>query len=102
MTSEFFLDRATGGRGGWDAEKLSKDTVCGCLWDTGLLWRGFGAGGGFLLPFFTSDAAPMVSSSSDSAISNDVLGDSAWVWCEGSINDCRDIDEVSVLLLLSN
>lgn len=41
----------------------------------------------------------MLSSSSDSAISNEVLGDSACVCCDDSNNDCRDMDEVSVLLL---
>jgi hypothetical protein len=91
------------GRGaGSDTEKLSNDTVCGCLAVTSLPWRCFGAGGGFFLPFFTSETRPMLSSSSDSAMSRDVLGDSGCAWCAASSSDCRDIDEVSVLLLLSN
>jgi hypothetical protein len=102
LTSELSLGRVTGGTGGSEAEKLSKDTVCGCLAVTSLPWRCFGAGGGFFLPFLTSDTSPILSSSSDSAISNDVLGDSGCVCCDDSNNDCRDIDEVSVLLLLSN
>jgi len=44
----------------------------------------------------------MLSSSSDSAISYDVLGDSGCISCGCSNIDCRDIDDVSVLLLLSN
>jgi hypothetical protein len=78
-----------GDGGGCDTEKLSNGTVCGCRGETSL-------------PFFTSDTSPMLSSSSDSAISKEVRGDSVWVWCGGSNSDCRDIDEVSVLLLLSN
>ena len=102
LTSELSLDRVTGEGAISDAEKLSKDTVCGCLGVTSLPWRCFGAGGGFFFPFFTSDTSPILSSSSDSAISYDVLGDSGCVSCGGSNNDCRDIDDVSVLLLLSN
>lgn len=79
LKSELSRDRVMGEGAGCDAEKLSKDTVCGCLDETSLPWRCFGAGGGFFLPFFTSDTSPMLSSSSDSAISNDVLGDSACV-----------------------
>lgn len=102
LTSEFSLDRVAGGGTGSDAEKLSKDTVWGCLGVTSLPWRCFGAGGGFFLPFFTSETSPMSSSSSESTTSMDVLGDSWCVCCADSNNDCRDIDEVSVLLLLSN
>jgi hypothetical protein len=102
LTSELSLGRVMGDEGDCDAEKLSKGTVCGCLGETSLPWRCFGAGGGFFLPFFTSDTSPMLSSSSDSAISNDVRGDSACVWCGDSTSDCRDTEEVSVLLLLSN
>lgn len=76
LASEFSLDLVVGGGTGSDAEKLSNDTVCGCLGATSLPWRCFGAGGGFFLPFFTSDTSPMSSSSSESATSKDVLGDS--------------------------
>lgn len=102
LTSEFSLDLAAGAGAGSEAEKLSKDTTWGCLGATSLPWRCFGAGGGFFLPFFTSDTRPMLSSSSDSAPSYDVLGDSGCVSCGCSNNDCRDTDDVSVLLLLSN
>jgi hypothetical protein len=43
----------------------------------------------------------MLSSSSESAMSTDVRGDSACSSCGCSKIDCRDIEEVSVLLLLS-
>jgi hypothetical protein len=102
LTPELSRDRVIGDGGGCDTEKLSKGTVCGCRGETSLPWRCFGAGGGFFLPFFTSDTRPMLSSSSDSAISKDVRGDSVCVWCDCSNSDCRDTDEVSVLLLLSN
>lgn len=102
LTSELSLGCVKGDGAGSDAVKLSNDTVCGCREVTSLPWRCLGAGGGFFLPFFTSDTRPMLSSSSDSGISKDVLGDSGCVCCGGSNNDCRDIDEVSVLLLLSN
>jgi hypothetical protein len=83
------------------AAKLSNDTVWGCLWTTSFPCRCFGAGGGFFFPFFTSDTSPMLSSSSESAMSTDVRGDSACSSCGCSKIDCRDIEEVSVLLLLS-
>jgi hypothetical protein len=69
LTSELSLDCEMAGGGFPDAEKLSKGTVCGCLCVTSLPWRCFGAGGGFFLPFFTSETSPILSSSSDSAIS---------------------------------
>lgn len=87
LTSEFSLDLGVGGGIGSEAEKLSKETTCGCLGVTSLPWRCFGAGGGFFLPFLTSDTSPMSSSSSDSATSIDVLGDSGCVCCEDSNND---------------
>jgi hypothetical protein len=102
LTSELSLDFVMGDGAGFDAAKLSKDTVCGCLGMTSLPWRCFGAGGGFFFPFLTSDTSPMSSSSSDSAISYDVLGDSVDISCGCSKMDCRDMDDVSVLLLLSN
>ena len=100
--SELSLGRVTGEGAGSDAAKPSKDTTCGWRCVTSLPWRCFGAGGGFFLPFFTSDTSPMSSSPLDSAISYDVRGESACVSGGGSNKDWRDIDEVSVLLLLSN
>jgi hypothetical protein len=102
LTSELSLDRVMGDGEGSDTEKLSNETVCGCLCVTSLPCRCFGAGGGFLLLFLPSETSPVCSSSSDSAISYDVRGDSGCAACGGSDIDCRDIDEVSVLLLLSN
>lgn len=101
FTSELSVLRMERGGDGPVASKLSKGTTCGCLDVTGFPCRGFGAGGGFFLPFFTSDTSPMLSSSSDWAMSTDVRGDSACMSCECSKMDCRDVDEVSVLLLLS-
>lgn len=103
--SELSVRLIAGGEGacaGSVAAKLSKDTVCGCLGATSFPCRCLGAGGGFFLPFFTSDTSPILSSSSDPAISTDVRGESACVSCGGSNSDCREIDEVSVLLLVSN
>jgi hypothetical protein len=100
--SELSLARVTGDDAGSVATKLSNDTICGCLGVTSFPCRCFGAGGGFFFPFRTSDTSPMLSTSSDSAISYDVLGDSGCVSWGGSNNDCRDVEEVSVLLLLSN
>jgi hypothetical protein len=100
--SELSLERVTGEGAGSDAAKLSKDTTCGCRGVTSLPWRCLGAGGGFFLPFFTSDTSPMSSSPLDSAISYDVRGDSVCISIGCSNKDCRDIDDVSVLLLLSN
>lgn len=101
LTSELSLERVMGGGAGSVAEKLSKDTTWGCLGMTSLPWRCLGAGGGFFLPFFTSDTSPMLSSSSDSALSYDVLGDSGWASGGCSKRECRDTDDVSVLLPLS-
>jgi hypothetical protein len=69
LTSELSLGRVMAGGSISDAEKVSKDTVCGCLCVTSFPWRCLGAGGGFFLPFFTSETSPILSSSSDSAIS---------------------------------
>lgn len=102
FTSELFLDRGVGTGAGSVAMKLSNETTCGCLGVTSLPCRCLGAGGGFFLPFFTSDTRPMLSSSSDSGISYDVRGVSWCVSCADSYSDWRDIDEVSVLLPLSN
>lgn len=102
LTSELSLDLEVGAGAGSEATKLSNETICGCLGVTSLPCRCFGAGGGFFLPFFTSDTRPMLSSSSDSGISYDVLGVSWCISCGGSYNDWRDIDEVSVLLPLSS
>lgn len=102
FVSELSLARVMGDGAGSVAAKLSNDTICGCLGVTSFPCRCFGAGGGFFFPFLTSDTSPMLSSSSDSAISYEVLGDSECVPCGVSNSDCRDIEEVSVLLLLSN
>jgi hypothetical protein len=91
-----------GGGAGSVAEKVSNETVCGCLCVTNFPWRCLGAGGGFFLPFFTSDTNPMLSSSPESAMSTEVRGESVCISCGGSNNDCREIEEVSVLLLVSN
>ena len=99
FTSELSRGCVTGEGAGSDAAKLSNDTVCGCLGMTSFPCRCFGAGGGFFFPFLTSDTSPMLSSSSDSGISYDVLGDSMCVSCGDSKVDCREMDEVSVLLL---
>ena len=100
--SELSARRMTGGNAGSVAVKLSNETICGCLCVTSLPCRCFGVGGGFFLPLFTSDANLMLSSSSDSGVSTDVCGDSLCASCGCSKIDCRDTDEVSVLLLLSN
>jgi hypothetical protein len=102
LMSESSVSRAMGSGGGSDAEKLSNETVCGCLCVTSLPCRCFGAGGGCFFPFLPSATSLVFSSSSDSAISYDVRGDSGCISCGGSDIDCRDIDDVSVLLLLSN
>jgi hypothetical protein len=85
------------------ALKSSKETTCGVRDVTGLPCRCRGGGGFFFSfsGFFTSSRGPTLSSS-DAAISSDVCGDSSCGSWTGSKMDCRDIDEVSVLLLLSN
>ena len=100
--SELSARRITGGNAGSVAVKLSKETVCGCLCVTSFPWRCFGVGGGFLLALFASELDLMLSSSSDSGVSTDVCGDSSCVSCGCSKIDCRDTEDVSVLLLLSN
>jgi hypothetical protein len=102
FVSELSVRPITGGGVGSVAAKLSNDTVCGCLCVTSFPCRCLGAGGGFFLPFITSETKPMLSSSSESTISTDVRGESAWVSCRGSNSDCRETEEVSVLLLVSN
>lgn len=102
FVSELSVRLIGGGGVGSVAAKLSKDTVCGCLCVTSFPCRCLGAGGGFFLPFFTSETSPMLSSSSESAISTDVRGESAWDSCMGSNSDCRETEDVSVLLLVSN
>jgi hypothetical protein len=102
FVSELSVRLMTGGGAVSATAKLSNGTVCGCLCVTSFPCRCLGAGGGFFLPFFTSDTKPMLSSSSDSAMSTDVRGESACVSCGGSNSDCREVEEVSVLLLVSN
>jgi hypothetical protein len=80
--------------------KSAKDTVCGVLAVTSFPCRCFG-GGGFFFGLRLSLTRPALSSSSsDREISYDVRGVSCTSWT-GSNSDCREIDEVSVLLLLS-
>ena len=57
-------------------------------------------GGGFFLPGVedVKSVANTLLSSPGSDISCDVRGDSAWASCIASKIDCRDNDEVSVLL----
>lgn len=81
------------------AEKSSKETVCGVRSFTSFPWRCRGAGGGFFFSFRTSPPIRLLCSSSESAISYDVRGDSGWESCVASKIDCRDMEEVSVLLL---
>jgi hypothetical protein len=84
------------------AEKSSKDTVCGVLSFTSFPWRCLGAGGGFFFSFLgTSARIRPTCSSSDAAMSYDVRGDSGRGSCAVSNIDWRDMEEVSVLLLLS-
>jgi hypothetical protein len=86
-----------------DGEKSEKDTVCGVLDATSLPCLCFG-GGGFGFFFSASKGSPIKlvwSSSSDAAISYDVRGVSLCDSCIGSNIDCRDIEDVSVLSLLS-
>lgn len=97
--SESVLFLAGGGEiVGSVAEKSEKDTICGVLDVTSLPWRCFGAGGGFLFSFLIS-LTRLALSSSDPAISYDVRGDSGCGSCTGSNMDCREMDDVSVLLL---
>lgn len=99
--SEFVLFLEDGGDVvGSVAEKASKDTIWGVLDVTSFPCRCFGVGGGFFFSFFISPIR-LALSSSDPAISYDVRGDSGCGSCTGSNMDCRDIDDVSVLLLLS-
>lgn len=84
-----------------EGEKSAKETVCGVLDATNFPCRCFGGGGFFFSVFRLSVIKLAVSSSSEPAVSYDVRGDSVWVSCIGSKIDCRDIDDVSVLLLLS-
>lgn len=51
------------------------------------------------MPFFTSGIIPTPSSSSSSAISSEVRDDAACISCACSDIDCRDTEELSVLLL---
>ena len=82
-------------------EKSSNATVCGPFGVTALPCRGFGGGG-----FFFSSLPPLVinfalSSSSDTESSYEVRGVSPCGSCNVSKSDCRDSEDVSVLLLLS-
>lgn len=60
-----------------------------------------GVGGGFLFDLVLSGFRLATLSSSERAISYEVLGDSMGASCAGSSRDCRDIDDASVLLPLS-
>lgn len=101
LVSEMLRGLVTGDGAASVAAKLSKDTVCGCLGVTSLPWRWAGAGGGFLFDLVLSGAMTGTLSSSERAISYEVLGDSAGASCAGSSKDWRDIDDASVLLPLS-
>lgn len=59
-------------------------------------YRELGGGGFFLVEGYSDDTTLRSSSGSD--ISWDVRGVSAGTSCIGSNRDCRDIDDVSVLL----
>ena len=98
--SESVLFRGRGEEVASVAANSENDTVCGVLDVTSFPCRCFGAGGGFFFStFLTSVTSPTVSSSEE-AISYDVRGVSTCVSETGSI-DCREIEDVSVLLLLS-
>lgn len=101
LVSDVFRGRVTGDGAASDTVKLLNGTVCGCRGDTSLPCRCAGAGGGFFFDLVRSGIKPATSSSSERAISYEVLGDSAGASCAGSSSDCRDIDDASVLLPLS-
>lgn len=101
FASDVFRDLVTGEGAASVAVKLSNGTVCGCRGDTSLPWRCVGAGGGFLFDLVFCGVRPGPSSSSERAISYEVLGDSSGTSCADSSMDCRDTDDVSVLLPLS-
>jgi hypothetical protein len=96
--SEFCRPTVGGEEVGSIGEKSEKETVCGVLAVTSFPCRCFGVGGGFFFSFLTSPIR-LALSSSDAAMSYDVRG--VCGSCTGSDIDCRETDEVSVLLLLS-
>lgn len=80
--------------------KSEKDTTCGVLGPTGFPCRALGGGGAFV--FFVSslpEARLLNSSSSDLGTSYEVRGESTLFSALVSFNDCRDIEDVYVLLL---
>lgn len=87
-----------------EAEKSSKDTVCGPFCENGFPCRCCGGGGfSFLrsfMPIKLECSSCSSSSSSDPVLSRDVRGDSETASCERPYMECRDVDEASVLLLL--
>lgn len=96
--SEFVLVLKTGEEAtSSDAEKSEKETVCGARAETGFPCLCFGGGGFFFSGFFKSATKPTLSSS-EAAISYDVRGDSASDSWTGSNTDCRDVEDVLLLL----
>jgi hypothetical protein len=95
---------------GIDSLKSANDTVCGPFGPRGFPCLCFGGGGGpsasgrdMVGPINKTCSLSSSSSSSSSEIdcwSKDVLGDSGCNSCAGSNKDCRDTEDVSVLLLL--
>jgi len=82
-------------------EKSSNDTVCGPLGATTLPCRCLGGGGFFFSGLLPSAIKVARSSSSDTESSYEVRGVSPCGSCRVSNSDCRESEDVSVLLLLS-
>ena len=82
-------------------EKSSNATICGPFGVTTLPCRGFGGGGFFFSSLLPSAIKVARSSSSDIESSYEVRGVSPCGSCNVSNSDCRESEDVSVLLLLS-
>jgi hypothetical protein len=94
---------------GIDSLKSAKDTVWGPFGPRAFPCLCFGGGGGpsasgrdVVGPIKETCSLSSSSSSEIDCWSKDVLGDSGCNSCAGSNRDCRDTEDVSVLLLLSS